>query len=398
MKEINTKMKILYDLYFAQPIGSSKFHGGGEYIKTVFQHLVTSFNGANEICVCYDHERFLDDWLKLLIADNDIKAYDVKAASDIPNVLNKNEINVFFTGLAYGYADFKLPENVYRIGTIHGLRSLEKPWDEYAYLYSNINHTRKTKERIKSILNKNGFDYYTQKEVSRYNRVISNFDAIITVSRHSKFAIKCWIDNIAESMIHVYYSPIKYVEMSQIVSDVENIPKKYILMIGGNRWIKNASRSIFSIEQLFSKGELKDYKVVVCGKVPNKIISSIKNPERYLILDYVKPEMLEYLYQHCEFFLYLSLNEGFGIPPLEAMKYGKTVVTSSICSIPEIYGNSVYYANPYDVKEIQNRILQADSIKIDNKIIQDRFELIQAKQKSDLHSLCEFIVSGGTNV
>ena len=57
-------------------------------------------------------------------------------------------------------------------------------------------------------------------------------------------------------------------------------------------------------------------------------------------------------------FIYPSINEGFGYPPLEAMSKSIPVAASAVCSIPEVCGDAALYFNPYDIEEIANRIVQ----------------------------------------
>ena len=57
---------------------------------------------------------------------------------------------------------------------------------------------------------------------------------------------------------------------------------------------------------------------------------------------------IKYLYEKCKAFLFPSIAEGFGIPPLEALSCGARVVCSNSSCLPEIYGNFVYYIDPYD--------------------------------------------------
>jgi glycosyltransferase involved in cell wall biosynthesis len=51
-------------------------------------------------------------------------------------------------------------------------------------------------------------------------------------------------------------------------------------------------------------------------------------------------------------FVYPSLYEGFGLPPLEAMACGCPVIASNVASIPEVCGDASYYVNPHDVQSI----------------------------------------------
>ena len=103
---------------------------------------------------------------------------------------------------------------------------------------------------------------------------------------------------------------------------------------------------------------------------------------------------MEQLYAGCRIFLYPTLNEGFGYPPLEAMRYGKTCVVSAVCSLPEICGDAVYYINPYDIGEISTRILEAIDAPMDYEMVLQRYEKILQRQENDLDNLVELIAKG----
>ena len=63
------------------------------------------------------------------------------------------------------------------------------------------------------------------------------------------------------------------------------------------------------------------------------------------------------LYSNAVCFIYPSLYEGFGIPPLEAQACGCPVVCSNAASLPEVCGDSVIYFDPYSVKDMRDKIL-----------------------------------------
>ena len=63
-------------------------------------------------------------------------------------------------------------------------------------------------------------------------------------------------------------------------------------------------------------------------------------------------ETLVDLYNGCLFFVYPSLYEGFGLPPLEALSCGKAVVASSVTSLPEVVGDAAVLVDPMDVEDI----------------------------------------------
>ena len=71
---------------------------------------------------------------------------------------------------------------------------------------------------------------------------------------------------------------------------------------------------------------------------------------------HVPDEHLPALYSGALFFVYVSLYEGFGLPPLEAMACGTPVLTSNVTSIPEVVGDAALTVDPYDVEAIADGI------------------------------------------
>jgi len=70
-------------------------------------------------------------------------------------------------------------------------------------------------------------------------------------------------------------------------------------------------------------------------------------------LGFVPIEVLRIFYDVAKVFVFPSLYEGFGLPPLEAMAHGTPVVTSNTSSLPEVAGNAALLVNPENVFEIQ---------------------------------------------
>lgn len=375
-------MRILFDLFFAQPIGASKFHGGGEYIKTVFKYLVEQ-NSGDEIVVFYDFDKFVDVWIMNLIQQNNIKSINIKSIKEVERIFQNEKIDTFYSGMPYKYYEISMPKAVRKIGTFHGLRFAEKLSDQYAPYYY------KGKDKCKFFLKYVFTDYFQKKAISYYRNGIDAFDDIVTVSKHTKYAIQTLCNCESNKMINVFYTPAKFV--SDVKNDTAEINSPYILLLGGNRWEKNVCRALIAIESLLDKGWLENYKIVVIGKLPEKIIKKLLHKDKYLLMGYVETERLENLYKYCDIFLYPSLNEGFGMPPLEAMRYGKTCIVSAVSSLPEVCGNGVYYVNPYDTKEIENRIIHAVDEKIPLECVYENFTKTYNRQTEDLNLLCQFI-------
>lgn len=70
--------------------------------------------------------------------------------------------------------------------------------------------------------------------------------------------------------------------------------------------------------------------------------------ERIILTGYVADEDLAPLYSSALAFIYISLYEGFGLPPLEAMQCGTAVITSNRSSLPEVVGEVGIILNPFD--------------------------------------------------
>lgn len=93
----------------------------------------------------------------------------------------------------------------------------------------------------------------------------------------------------------------------------------------------------------------------VNGSAAEQLKETIKQlhlEDNVLFTGYISNEERNTLYQHCHTFLFPSVFEGFGMPPVEAMFFGAKVVTTRCASIPEVtQEKAVYVQNPYDVEE-----------------------------------------------
>jgi glycosyltransferase involved in cell wall biosynthesis len=82
--------------------------------------------------------------------------------------------------------------------------------------------------------------------------------------------------------------------------------------------------------------------------------SGVQNDVRFL--GFIPIEVLRIFYDSAKIFVFPSLYEGFGLPPLEAMAHGTPVVTSNISSLPEVVGNAAVMVNPENVFEIMRAL------------------------------------------
>lgn len=388
-------MKILFDLSVCQPIGNSKFHGGGVYGYVVLKKLVEI--GKNSLVVYYDGKRFLDDSVYSLLIEEKVTIADCSQLN-LNDCVIKHKIDILYSPLfrpEYKQVIEKCNRNVRLFITIHGLRNQEMNRDKEERLYATT-----TSQWLKAIIKQT--PYYVRL-TAEYHKELEwlFFDSrvhVITVSNHSKNSIAFYYPKANLHQISVFYSP------STNNSGWQNtIPylseQPYYLIVSAGRWIKNAYRAIKAFDKLFNRGKINNKNVVVVGlSKESSVYKRIRNKERYIFLDYVDRTLLESLYKGAYAFIYPSLNEGFGYPPLEAMKYNVPVIASGIASIPEVCGDAVLYVNPYSEDEIAIRILQLEDIDI-YKRMQDlsleRFKFIEEKQETDLNNLAQLILKGG---
>ena len=89
---------------------------------------------------------------------------------------------------------------------------------------------------------------------------------------------------------------------------------------------------------------------MIAGKFSESFgeIPKYENYDNVLFLGYVRDEELKSLMKYCKAFIFPSYYEGFGIPPMEALSVGSKAIVSDIPVHHEIYGNSVYYIDPYN--------------------------------------------------
>jgi glycosyltransferase involved in cell wall biosynthesis len=85
-----------------------------------------------------------------------------------------------------------------------------------------------------------------------------------------------------------------------------------------------------------------------------ELLNKIGDDAKYM--GYIQTKNLAYIYNLANLFIFPSLYEGFGLPPLEAMASGCPVVVSNVASLPEVCGDAAYYVNPYDVESIADGI------------------------------------------
>jgi glycosyltransferase involved in cell wall biosynthesis len=206
-------------------------------------------------------------------------------------------------------------------------------------------------------------------------------DTIITVSDFSKSEIakRTKVDEEKISVIHngidtELFKPLDN-QQSVDTKDKFGLPDKFILFVGNVKPHKNLRRLLMAYEVVFNRG-LEDHYLVIAGEKEGfitgdkEIFSVVHNnqdlKERVRFSGYVDNADLPLLYNAASVFVFPSLYEGFGLPPLEAMACGCPTVVSNAASLPEVCGDAAYYVDPNDTESISEgmyKILTDNSLR-----------------------------------
>ena len=177
------------------------------------------------------------------------------------------------------------------------------------------------------------------------------------------------------------------------------------MLSAGARWTKNNAIALFALDELFgnlsNKDFLEGYKAIIIGtdqRHKEYYESKIKNLDRFVIDDYVDDYTIEALYKHAHLYMFPSVLEGFGLPPIEAMKYGSISACSDEMSIPEVCGDAVIYFNPYNKESIKDAVLKSFNDQYIGELKKKgltRFTDLKKRRETDFASLIELIVGQG---
>lgn len=186
---------------------------------------------------------------------------------------------------------------------------------------------------------------------------------ILTISENSKGdIIKEY--GVLPSKIAVIHLGIKDTNMSKMskeeILEKYNIKSPFVLFVGTIQPRKNIKKLIQAFSMLTK--EDKETQLVIVGKkgwMYEDILNSDKEfgiEDRVQFLHDVSNEDLPFLYKTAGCFVLPSLYEGFGLPVLEAMRFGCPVITSNISSLPEAGGDAALYVDPNDAEDIARAI------------------------------------------
>ena len=214
-------------------------------------------------------------------------------------------------------------------------------------------------------------------------RVLAGAERIFAVSNFTKSEIER-LFGIPGDRIEVIYNAIdeRFLRGHASAADRELIAERYqvtypfLLYAGSISPHKNVVRMIEAFSAL--KAELEkdhaypDLKLIIIGDdlsgnpdLRRTVVrSGVQHDVRFL--GFVPIEVLRIFYDEARIFVFPSLYEGFGLPPLEAMAHGTPVVTSSVSSLPEVVDRAAVLVNPenvFDIMRALHRVLTDEDLR-----------------------------------
>lgn len=245
------------------------------------------------------------------------------------------------------------------------------------------------------------FHYQNPLKVAMFKKVMKSavFESkkIITISKTSKEEIIDYY-KIAESKIKVTYLGVdeNYLRISKLDAGARErlgrkfknefgIENDYILYTGMWKKHKNLKRLLQAFEKVSGqlsvvdsknhKPQITNLQLVLVGKIDRnereiireieKIngheIDKIQKNDPIFVTGFLAEELLPAAYAGALAYITPSLNEGFGLPPLEAMACGAPVIAANISATPEILGKAVEYFDPYNTNDIAEKIAEVIS-------------------------------------
>ena len=193
---------------------------------------------------------------------------------------------------------------------------------------------------------------------------------ILTVSESSKRDILRFFNTQPEKIDVIYNAYDERFGLEPREAEVDRVRERYqlhdefVLYAGNVKPHKNLARLIDAFHLVRARG-LDHLKLVLIGNEISKYAALRRAVHQHQLhkyvrfLGYLPEETLAVMYRLAGVFVFPSLYEGFGLPPLEAMASGTPVVASNVSSLPEVVGDAALLVDPYDPVAIADGIYRA---------------------------------------
>lgn len=384
-------MNILLDFI---PFQSGRNVGGAHsFAKAVYDALVQRRQPQVNLFAVYDSSLSVGQQYdyRQLAKDYEIILVDIHKVS-VCEQIQKYKIDVMFVAIGQFWANYDLHDiHCKTVMFIHDIFDCER-LDNRLDLLIHDNRTESWQKYISRCSN-----LFTGRWKRQLNRLYSNIMPLysapntiaFSVSDYSANAIRYYFPEVKKN-IEVCYSPLKKVNVcesveNEILRELVSSGEPYLLMIAADRRYKNPQNMM----KVFMK---------VAQEYPHLHLLTLRYGHtihpRHHDIHFLSESDLENAYKHAHALFFGSFFEGFGYPPIEALKYGTPTVASNVTSIPEILGDAGIYFSPFypaDIYRAIQLVIQNRDMKRD--VITRRYEEVTRRQEEDLRHLVDILLT-----
>jgi glycosyltransferase involved in cell wall biosynthesis len=348
-----------------------KITGITRYLINVLEYLPSYDKKNNYSLFAYKKTEFDENFYKHHIVSNSKLSRQIKEHFwlnfTLPKILDKESIDIFFT--PYILVPFKKTSKK-NVIVIHDVMTKACPQFFTAYY-----------KKYMSVI---------------VPQSIKRADAIVTVSQSAKNDIVKFYDVHPDkiTVTHIWtdekYKPLQLnEEEKEFVRKKYNLPDKFILYVGAIEERKNIL-GILKIADILKSRDV-DMRIVLVGNKGfgfEKLSAEMyQRNDRIIHIEHIAEENLPSIYNLAEILLFPSFYEGFGLPPLEAMKCGLPVITGKNSALLEVVGEGGLLLDSEDYSSFADNIIlllndqtfydemklkalkQAEKFKPDNEIV-----------------------------
>lgn len=377
-------MNIMLDFISFQLAGG--IGGAGSFTKRICDELF-EHKKCNKYYALIDSSIELSERYDILAyaKDNNATVIDLKKRK-LGDIINEEHIDILFISIGQWYSKYNLTDiNCKTIMFIHDIFDIE----------------REDMRLDLSLYDKNGegFVDYLRRIVNvacgRWHRqMMACYDNIMplymsektipyTVSEYTSRALSYYFPDI-KNKIRICYSPLKNVERKETIENehlrkIIEMGKPYLLHLGAHRRYKNPQNTVKVFKRLAEKYQDLHLITLRYGNEVN---------DRHIDIKFLSDSDLEHAYANATALIFTSYFEGFGYPPVEAMKYGTPTVASNVTSIPEVVGNAALLVSPFypaDIYAAISRIIESPEM-LKEKCLK-RYDEICCRQQKDMELL-----------
>ncbi len=182
-----------------------------------------------------------------------------------------------------------------------------------------------------------------------------------------RLAYHCGISTEKISVVPLGADHLDSLKPDTSVLDAHSLtPNRFVLAVSSMNPTKNFGRLIAAFRQI----DDPSVDLVIVGMRNTTVFGNqdhvLAAEPNIKFVGYISDEQLKALYQNAACFLYPSIYEGFGIPPLEAMRYGCPTIVGKAAALPEVCADAALYCDPYsqdDIAEKLRRVLGSDALR-----------------------------------